>query len=191
MRRAPGSKKGAALVRTMREQFDRIVYIWNETVPIRMSKKLAEDELKLWRANEGWRNYDASYGNLSYNLMLAHQAVSIMFRWVRVGSALHEALSTMPDIILAETPDPRYEQIKPRQGCFVKLTAFIGSHKPKTDGTDQEETFTLFVCKDSEIIHEELIVVQQDFLENLIRAGNESRRDRELLEMADAMLGRL
>lgn len=189
MRRAPGSKKGAFLRRMMREQFDRVVYIWNATIPIRMSKKLAEEQLRLWRANEGWRNYDASYGNLSYNLMLAHKAISIVFRWVRKDSALCEALSALPDIFLDATPDPEYLQIKPVQGRFVRLSALLGAHRPKTDGTDREETFTLFVCKDEAIVYEEAIEVQQDFLQRLIDAGNEDKRDRALLEIADEVLG--
>lgn len=188
VRRSPGSKQGAALRRLMKDQFDRIVYIWNQTAPLYMSKKLAEEELRRWQANEGWRNYNASYGNLAYNLLYARQAISIIYRWIRTDSKVYEALRDLPDIEL-ETINAAYAKIVPKKGRFVDLSAFLGFHKPKTDDSDHEETFTFVVNHGDDTICEEEIVVRQDFLENLIHAGNEDKRNQELLDIADKVLG--
>ena len=62
-RRTPTDKAGRELYALMRDQFDRYVYIWEKTTGLHVGRGYARELLSMWRADEGWRYYRASYFN--------------------------------------------------------------------------------------------------------------------------------
>ena len=70
-RRTPTDKAGRELYALMRDQFDRYVYIWEKTTGLHVGRGYARELLSMWRADEGWRYYRASYFNQSFMLFYA------------------------------------------------------------------------------------------------------------------------
>ena len=76
----PTDKAGRELYALMRDQFDRYVYIWEKTTGLHVGRGYARELLSMWRADEGWRYYRASYFNHSFMLLYAAPAHNIMGR---------------------------------------------------------------------------------------------------------------
>lgn len=186
-KRRPGSPTSAALYDLMRDQFDRIVHIWNKTTGISMSAAFAKDVLARWRANEDWRNYGATYDNLPYMLMFSRPACPLFGRKIDKASKLHGALSGQGGIKLVDRGG--YSQVK-SSGRYLDATFGLTGHRYIREGEHLEESFTLQVRDGGKVIHSEVIQVDPNFLGNLMRLPPErARRDERLLAIAREVLG--
>lgn len=187
VKRRPDSPASTALYELMRDQFDRIVYIWNKTTGITMSAALAKDVLLRWRANENWRNYGSTYNNLPYMLMFSRCACSLFGRKIDKGSKLYESLSGQKSVSLVDQGG--YAQVRGSDG-YLDATFGLTRHRYRHEGEHLEETFTLQVRNGKKVIHSEVIEVDPGFLSNLMRLPAErAHRDERLLAIAREVLG--
>ena len=85
-KRRPSDPHGLALYRLMRGEFDNVALAWEMSSGIHLGLGYAEEMLRGWRANEGWRYYVASYQNLPQMLFWPAGSQKLMGRYVRRGS---------------------------------------------------------------------------------------------------------
>lgn len=110
--RAENNKTGLAIYKLMKENFDRIIYIWNKTTDIKISRAFAQDLLSLWKKNKGWLYYDNTFNNLSYMLLYPLPGVSLVGRMIKKNSPLHAKLQNCKEIFFLDTKQKDYVQVK-------------------------------------------------------------------------------
>lgn len=188
-KRKPDSPKCIALYETMRDQFDRIVYIWNKTTGITMSTDYAEKMLKLWRSNENWRNYDATYQNLPYMLVFSRQAQSLYGRKIRIDSKVYASLATCKKLKLVKK-DSSSVQVLTSGKTFTEVLFGIYGHKFKVEDHHLTETFKMQVKVDGKTVHSEVVTVDPYYFDNLVSLPPErAHRNERLLSIAKEVLG--
>lgn len=109
-RRHPKDPTGRALYGLMRGEFDRVTLAWERFSGIHLGPGAARDMLRRWRDDQGWRYYDATYGNLPQMLFFAAGGQNLVKRYIVPGSPLHERLKGVPRVRLAPTRS-RYVQV--------------------------------------------------------------------------------
>lgn len=88
-KREPDNPTGQALYELMKEQFDRIIYILQQSTGIKISRAYAEELLRFWVANECWRNYDSTFANLPFMLLYPAPSKTLVNRYVSKKSNLY------------------------------------------------------------------------------------------------------
>lgn len=188
-KRARDNKTGQAIYKLMKENFDRIIYIWNKTTEIKISTAFAEELLTLWKANQGWRYYDNTFNNLSYMLLYPLPSINLTGRLISKESKLYKVLSKQKELFLKSTNNQNYVQIKTKKGFSTALHFYLSSHKYKVNKESLIESFTLVVTLNKKTIYKYLIEVDQYYLYNLInKSPNETYRDKALLKIAEKIL---
>lgn len=70
----------------MRGEFDRVTLAWERFSGIHLGPGAARDMLRRWRDDQGWRYYDATYGNLPQMLFFAAGGQNLVKRYIVPGS---------------------------------------------------------------------------------------------------------
>lgn len=190
-RRTPTDKAGRELYALMRDQFDRYVYIWEKTTGLHVGRGYARELLSMWRADEGWRYYRASYFNQSFMLFYAAPAQNLMGRYLLVDGPLHCYLKKLRIKSIRFTPTRMdgYVRVDRAEGHgFVDLSFLIHDQSPVMRGEHCVETYRLSVCLGDVRFEPDLkLVLDTGFLDSLM-ATDDSHRNRTLLDMAADVL---
>lgn len=175
----------------MRDQFDRYVYIWEKTTGLHVGRGYARDLLSMWRADEGWRYYRASYFNQSFMLFYAAPAQNLMGRYLLVDGPLHCYLKKLRIKSVRFTPTRMdgYVRVDRAEGHgFVDLSFLIHDQRPVMRGEHCVETYRLSVCLGDVRFEPDLnLVLDTGFLDGLM-AKDDSHRSRTLLDVAADVL---
>lgn len=154
-----------------------------------MSKKYAGEMLELWRANERWLNYGASYQNLPYMLLFGGQAQTLFGRRIRKNSSIYKSLKDRKELNLVEC-GKGFVQVRAATKEFVEIYFGVYGRKCTRIGEHLTETFRLDVRINNTVVHNEVIEVDPLYLDALVNLSPErSHRDIELLEIAQGALG--
>lgn len=175
-KRRPSDPHGLALYRLMRGEFDNVALAWEMSSGIHLGLGYAEEMLRGWRANEGWRYYVASYQNLPQMLFWPAGSQKLMGRYVRRGSPLHGLLDRS-GLVSLEPRGNRYVQVRRRSRRFVEASFVIYD---RTFGPDGDV--------DEQVASDLRIAAETDWLERA-RSLTRGRRDERLLEIAGRILG--
>lgn len=188
-KRRPSDLHGLALYRLMRGEFDNVALAWEMSSGIHLGLGYAEEMLRGWRANEGWRYYVASYQNLPQMLFWPAGSQKLMGRYVRRGSPLHGLLDRS-GLVSLEPRGNRYVQVRRRSRRFVEASFVIYDRTFGPDGdVDEQEIFDARVDVDGRELASDLrIAAETDWLERA-RSLTRGRRDERLLEIAGRILG--
>lgn len=188
-KRRPSDPHGLALYRLMRGEFDNVALAWEMSSGIHLGLGYAEEMLRGWRANEGWRYYVASYQNLPQMLFWPAGSQKLMGRYVRRGSPLHGLLDRS-GLVSLEPRGNRYVQVRRRSRRFVEASFVIYDRTFGPDGgVDEQEIFDARVDVDGRELASDLrIAAETDWLERA-RSLTRGRRDERLLEIAGRILG--
>ena len=190
-RRTPTDKAGRELYALMRDQFDRYVYIWEKTTGLHVGRGYARELLSMWRADEGWRYYRASYFNQSFMLFYAAPAQNLMGRYLLVDGPLHCYLRKLRIKSVRFTPTRMdgYVRVDRAEGHgFVDLSFLIHDQRPVMRGEHCVETYRLSVCLGDVRFEPDLnLVLDTGFLDSLM-AKDDSHRNRTLLDVAADVL---
>lgn len=139
-RRHPKDPTGRALYGLMRGEFDRVTLAWERFSGIHLGPGAARDMLRRWRDDQGWRYYDATYGNLPQMLFFAAGGQNLVKRYIVPGSPLHERLKGVPRVRLAPTRS-RYVQVDKAGPGFLTLDFLLYARRIEWDGQHMNETF--------------------------------------------------
>lgn len=188
-KRGPSDPHGLALYRLMRGEFDNVALAWEMSSGIHLGLGYAEEALRGWRANEGWRYYVASYQNLPQMLFWPAGSQKLMGRYVRRGSPLHGLLDRS-GLVSLEPRGNRYVQVRRKSRRFVEASFVIYDRTFGPDGDgDEQEIFDARVDVDGRELASDLrIAAETDWLERA-RSLTRGRRDERLLEIAGRILG--
>lgn len=138
-----------------------------------------------WRDDQGWRYYDATYGNLPQMLFFAAGGQNLVKRYIVPGSPLHERLKGVPQVRLAPTRS-RYVQVDKAGPGFLTLDFLLYARRIEWDGQHMNETFRLrglLGRDDGQQAFDDLTLdVDQDWLSHT--ADAQPGRDGRLLDIA-------
>ena len=189
--RTPTDKAGRELYALMRDQFDRYVYIWEKTTGLHVGRGYARELLSMWRADEGWRYYRASYFNQSFMLFYAAPAQNLVGRYLLVDGPLHCYLKKLQIKSIRFTPTRMdgYVRVDRAEGHgFVDLSFLIHDQSPVMRGEHCVETYRLSVCLGDVRFEPDLkLVLDTGFLDSLM-AKDDSHRNRTLLDVSADVL---
>lgn len=178
----PRKKEYRKLYNTLKQDFDKIIYILEKTTGIHISYKFAESLLKDWILDNGWLYMHSTINNLPYMLLYANTSFTIVGRLITNDSKLYECLSKYDDIIVLKNIDEkRYSKITTKNDEYVDLTFRIVNHKFENG----IESYNLKINLDGEDISTINIPVQQYYLYNLKKSNFENKK---LLEIANRLM---
>lgn len=98
--------------------------------------------LRKWRDDQGWRYYDATYGNLPQMLFFAAGGQNLVKRYIVPDSPLHERLKGVPQVRFTPTRS-RYVQVDKAGPGFLTLDFLLYARRIEWDGQHMNETFRL------------------------------------------------
>ena len=188
-RRSPTSKTSHELYKLMHDQFDRVVYIWNKTMPIYLSEAFALEQLTLWVVNKEWLNYSVTYFNLPYMLNYTGPALNLICRLVKADSELAKSLAQHKELELEPSHRTGYLKVLPANSSFVELTFFLTKQRYSVIEECLSETIQLVVDLGDRTIYKETILVDHAFADALFNKSDESTyRNQRLLEKAQKIM---
>ena len=169
----------------MRGELDRVTLAGERFSGIHLGPGAARDMLRRWRDDQGWRYYDATYGNLPQMLFFAAGGQNLVKRYIVPGSPLHERLKGVPRVRLAPTRS-RYVQVDKAGPGFLTLDFLLYARRIEWDGQHMNETFRLrglLGRDDGQQAFDDLTLdVDQDWLSHT--ADAQPGRDGRLLDIA-------
>ena len=198
-KRSDDSTVARAMLHLLMEQFDRIIYILAKDIDMYISQDTAEDMLRSYIRNEGWRFNDASLHNLPWKFAEAERGLRLFGRLIRRNSVLEQALrEKCPEVELRPTDeahsDGSFLQVCSHDNKFVNLRYLLYNHQIKMDDTGEriEETIVFRVYRGEapniETILEKEISIRTDYFMNLISSQKTMYRNQKLLQIAQENL---
>lgn len=196
--RPKDNETGRALYDLMRKHFDKVVYILEKTLKLKISLAYAEKLLSFYAANEGWRFYEATYDNLPFFLMYGRGAEPIYKKRILEGSEIYNTLKEDDNVnlvkeIVNETPTGYYI-VENKENQFLDYTYILSEHKYVLEDDELTEYFTFDISSGNAAfdtlkdIHKHKIKVDPNYLRNLINY-KEWKPNRKLLDIAEKIMG--
>lgn len=193
--RKPDSPTALAIKQEMRDNFDRILYIFEQTSGIHIGKDAAYDVLLSWHKAGGWRDLNANYFNLPYMLFYG-PSQQLLGRWILKDSDIDKALSKRNDLQRLEV-ESRYD----KKGKYVRYLGYdrnarnelrfcVFSRKSILSNEHWNEYFKLGINKGDKVIYRAKIEVDHEHLQRLKELPkHRQHRNQKLLDIAAEILG--
>lgn len=187
---------------TLREYFDKAIYILNKDLNIYISNAFARRLLMDFLQQYGYMQPNASLYNLPWMLLETSFSFSLINRMIKRNSSLWLALnekkadiSFKPYEYKDENGDIKtseYDLIEPKENKFLTLEAHFIHHNRKIINDDVKETITLGISDSADVpIHwiykEEYNINTHRFL-NLCVKGKDKYRNQGLLNIAEELM---
>lgn len=188
-KRSPKSKMGQKIKELLREQFDRVIYILEQDLEMKISKETARKMLQEYLSCEGWTYRAATMNNLPWKFAETGCARPLFGRWLLADGELVRAIrSKCPEVALVPASDPRYVKVMNNDKQFVKLKYFLHKHHCKLEGEHLCETIAMRVYRSDDAEHtvfEKEISINTGYFMNLISLPSDrSMRNEGLLSIA-------
>lgn len=188
-KRSPESKMGQNIIELLKEQFDRVIYILEQDLEIKISKETARKMLQEYLACEGWTYRAATMNNLPWKFAETGCARPLFGRWILVGGELERALrSKCPEVELVPTSNSRYVKVMCNDKQFVSLQYFLHKHHCRLEEEHLCESITMRVYNSDDAEHtvfEKEISINTEYFMNLISLPAERcKRNEGLLSIA-------
>ncbi len=175
--RKANSMSGNNILKELRNYFDYVIEILTETTDIYISKGAAKIFLENYMTNKGWQYYDSTTENISYMLMYALPAQSLMKRFIKKDSDLYECLmENCPDIKMNRDWN-EYVQVENIENKYVSLSFYLCHHKTSVAEEHLFESFTLKVKYNKKEIFSRKIHVNHNRLRQMITEKYRRRYD--------------
>ena len=134
-RRAQGiSDLGRQILKQICSEYDRIIYVLEQDSGLVISDKLASVMLEVYLTGRGHEYRGASLMNIPWILGYMSNAHSLIYRWVRKDSELHQVLARLPGIKLQPARRDAFK-IDPAKG-YVSLSLCFIHHRFLGDGRE-------------------------------------------------------
>lgn len=190
---------------TMREYFDKAVYILNQDLSLYVSHSFAKRLLQEFVANRGYMSSDSSIYNLPWMLLDKSFSFNLIGMRVRRTSELHQFLSLKEDIILVpytyhdkdnNEVDTEYDLIKPQDNHYVILIGHFIQHTRIVASNDMLKENIVFGLSDSNSvpihwIYREKYNINEHRFPNLCVKGKDKHRNQKLLDIAQEIMPEL
>lgn len=189
IKRMPEAKSSLELLKILKTQFDRIVYIWNKTTGIKMSESFAKELLGNYIDDDGYLYYDSNKHNLPYMLIYARHRYSLVGRNIYKGSLLHEGLKNFKSIkLMPVSYNDNLVKIIPRNNEYIDIAFYLTKHRTPTP-EHPKETYELVVVENEKIKLKIPVTVDFDMLPRLMDIPEEkAHRDKRFLKIAEELM---
>ena len=208
-KRPVGSKVANEILRLLRDQFDRVIYILSRDTEIQIGHNLARSMLQTYLGEEGWRYRAATLNNLPWVFGLAQKATPLFGRLIVKNGELYKALSSQcPDVLFKEISShstspienetPKYVQISNQPEKYLNIRYLFYDYTVKTTGStpaDEKlhETIKFWVYEGSapnlKTLYIKEIEIQTDYFLNLINlSAAKAKRNENYLRIADELI---
>lgn len=197
-----------AIYELMRNQFDRVVYIWSKQIDIKITSGIAEKRLTEYVASEGWLYPWATLNNLPWMYgYLTGVARSLYNQLIRKDSPLYEAiLRSCPEaeFIPSEYFDD-YERLRNKPGFYLDVKYCILNHKRQIVDDVNVETVEMIVWRKKtgadfikstqegvdtdDVFYRKKLEIDEKYFLNLVNMPQEkAQRNTYLLEAAQRIM---
>lgn len=180
----------------MREHFDKVVYVLQKSVDIKFGEKTLRKLLTAYIHQKGYMYKWAYLNNIPYMLGYIPSAKPILGQFIKVNSALHNAIkSNCKNAAFEKCCYDGYERLTKKGNNFLDLNFVFLHHSFTEQGNDTIETleFEVFETKNSKnktIFKKTLIVDEQYFL-NLVNNYDNWHENEHILNIAREIMPEL
>jgi hypothetical protein len=165
------------------EHFDQVAYIFKEQTGIHLSKKLATDMLKAYKAAEGYLYQGANFLNVPWMFAYMSNNQKLWGRKI-VNPELQELIKSANSNISFN------ENGVLTTKSYSDVNFWFTDHQRKNDANgDLIETMELVISESSKNIATKLIEFDHNFFQSLLHVSDEKRpRKDELVSLARSIL---
>lgn len=177
---------------TMRNNFDKAIYLLNKELDFYISFEFATKLLSNFVKNKAYCDYKATYHNLPWILVDSINAFNLIGRWVRRESDLWYFLIKRSDVKLVECEKKQdYDTIQPASNSFVMLKACFMAITRKRDESDNlDEKITFGITNSEKVpanwIYKKKHQIDELYFQNLCK--HTEYRNQKLLELAKQIM---
>ncbi|CCP05936.1 hypothetical protein [Erwinia amylovora] len=184
-RRAPGSELAVLIKQTLIEQFDRVIYLLEKGIGMKISDTLAKQMLEDYRLAEGWRYRGATQQNIPWIFAYMMQAKWVRGRIFYDAELIEELCTKRPDLMCN---DKRQIAVKDEKK-FCDLSFSFIRHRRHVDQHTLSESveFNIANSKQDTICRRNIAFDHSHFLK-LINSKNEAHRKMHLIDLARSIL---
>lgn len=185
----PTDSKSRYLYQQMKEHFDLIIEILEESLQLYISYYFAEVLLRNWKNNEGWNYRDINCKNLPYMLLYAEPSYPMYGKLIPKDNDLKAAiLKHGRNFVIQNIDMSHYRKIGQKDG-FLDAVFYLTQHNFGHIRVDLEESFVFVVLEGKTVVYQKKIIVREGRLNELVQ--NQKRRDKReerLMEIANGIL---
>jgi len=195
-KRSPDSPLANRMYSTLREQFDRVIYLLNKQTGLFISKRLAKEMLLTYIQNQGWLYKEATLNNLPWLFAQCSPALPLFGRMIKKNSELYQAIQTQcPEVKLLPTQfSEKYVQIKSNAYTFISLYFVFLNHQKEIVGAEVMETMDFLVFRENQATEDDRIFfktlpIEATYFSNLAGSKrHDQNRNQELLNLAKQVM---
>lgn len=183
------------IYKTVRSQFDRVIYVLSREIDIHISYAAAESMLRTYVKGEGWQYPWATLNNIPWVFGYLTWSRQLYGQSVLRGSKLHQSLEKCENVKLV--PDSYiagYDKVLGKTKEYLDLAFCIRLHKRECVDDELVETMLLDVTKNAvkqnqEDVFQKVLTVDQRYFLNLISLPeNRGQRNEKLLKIAESIM---
>lgn len=185
------------ILKLLRDQFDRVIYLLSKDTGIVFSERLAEQMLDRYLAGEGYLYPWATMGNLPWIFGHLSHRWNLWGRVVRKDSPLYAALAAHKDLQFNDQG-----QLRTKPGKFVDINFLFMQHRLVTKNTEKdreyaggnlEETLEFVVTEGNgnrpKTLFKTVLHIDQAYFQNLVDLPDDkAQRNQKLLAIAQAKI---
>jgi len=185
-RRAEGSELALLIKQTLIEQFDRVIYLLEKGIGMKISETLAKQMLEDYRLAEGWRYRGATRQNIPWVFAYMMQTKWVKGRIFYDKNLLEELCTKRTDLIFNDKGKLTTKDEK----NFCDLSFSFIKHRRHVEQHTLSESIEFNIANSKqETVYKKTIAFEYgDFL-RLINSKNEAYRKMNLVELARSVLG--
>lgn len=178
----------------MRTQFDRVIYILEKDIDMKISKRLAEAMLTLYVDNQGWLYQWATPNNLPWVFDVMSASRTMYGRLIKNGSELHKRILACEEAEFQGEENGEYLQLASKKGKFLDLHfCFMCHHREINEQMQLIETIDFVITqtvdgRNREVLRQTLLINEKRFLNLICLPEEKSKRNQNLLEIAKELM---
>lgn len=185
-KRAQGSELAVFIKQTLIEHFDRVIYLLEKGIGMRILFTLAKQMLEDYRVAEGWRYRGATRQNIPWVFAYMMQAKRLRGRIFFDAELKNELFTKRPDLTC--NANGQIDVKEEKKFCDLSFS-FIRHRRHVEQHTLSESIEFNIANSNQETVCRRGIVFEHDHFLKLINSKNEAHRKMNLVELARSVLG--
>lgn len=187
MKRREDSPQATLIKQTLIEQFDRVIYLLEKNIGMKVSETLATQMLEDYRRAEGWRYKGASLQNIPWIFAYMIQAKNVYGRIFTDREFAEELCRKSPELAYSDT-----KKIIPSGGKkkLCDLTFSFIKHKRQVNEHILTESieFNIANAEQKTVCKKTIVFDHSHFMRLIASTKNEAYRKPEWVELAQRVL---
>lgn len=188
------SRLSQQILKTLYEQFDRVIYILSKDTGVSFSLALSRKMLEGYLVRKGWSFRDAAPYNLPWTFPEGQVALPLFGQRVKRNSDLFHAISHhCQNVEWKDTSSGDMAILQKKGSQYLDLNFVFVNHTRKVQGECLQESIDFWVYQGEHpergTVYRKKIAIRPDYFMNLIALpAEQSHRNASLLDLAHALL---